>query len=72
MGACISYDVTLEIEEVQIEILIYLTFFNKEMSRGDWTGVLGPAKPVRYPLSGGGTLLFIVTVKLLLWPMYML
>ena len=23
------------------------------MSHGDWTGVLGPAKPVRYPLIGG-------------------
>ena len=41
------------------------------LSRGAWTGVLGPVKLVRYPLSGG-TLLFLVTVSLLLWGMYMI
>ena len=43
------------------------------MSRGNLTGVLGPVKPICYPLSGGGgTLLFIVTACLLRWAMYIL
>ena len=38
---------------------------------GIWTCVLGPAKPECYPLSGGWSQLFLVTVSLLPWVMYM-
>ena len=38
--------------------------------KGNWTSVLGPAKPIRYPLSGG-TLLFLLTVSLLPWVIYL-
>ena len=38
---------------------------------GNWTCDLGPVKLVLYPL-GGGTLLFMVTVSLLLWVMYIM
>ena len=35
----------------------------------DWTGVLGSDRPIRYSVDGG-TLLFLVTVSLLPWAMY--
>ena len=39
------------------------------VSRGDWTGVLGSDRPIRYSVDRG-TLLFLVTVSLLPWAMY--
>ena len=44
---------------------------NWERREGNWACVLGPATPVHYPL-WGGTLLFLVTVSLLPWAMYIL
>ena len=47
----------------------YFRCVSRLVSRGEWTCALGPTRPIRYPVDRG-TLLFLVTERLLPWVMY--